>query len=88
MIITGIILFLVLIGTLNIFDSFESDEEFDRSIIDELKDDVYKVLACYNNENHDSFVKNYYGYFKITFQEYLKYETRTRRNSFTNYMTK
>ena len=79
MIITGIILFLVLIGTLNIIDSFESDEEFDRSIIDELKDDVYKVLACSNNENHDKVRKELLWVFQNNFSRISKIRNKNTK---------
>ena len=82
MIITGIILFLVLIGTLNIIDLFESDEEFDRSIIEELKDDVYKVLACSNNENHDKVLKELLWVFQNNFSRISKIRNKNTKKKF------
>lgn len=79
MIIIGIVLFLVLVGALNIIDSFESDEEFDRSIIEELKDDVYKVLTYSNNENNDKVRKELLRIFQNNFSGISKIRNKNTK---------
>lgn len=62
-------LFLALIGALNIIDSYESDSSFDNGILEELVDDLNKVLMCAREEHIDKIREELRRLFRNNFSE-------------------
>ncbi len=73
-------LFLVLIGYIDIIDSYESDSSFDNGILEELIDDLNGVLVCAREEHIDKIREELRRLFRNNFSEISCIRNKNTRN--------
>lgn len=75
-----ICLFLVLIGYIDIIDSYESDSSFDNGILEELIDDLNGVLLYAREEHIDKIREELRRLFRNNFSEISCIRNKNTRN--------